>query len=190
MNTRLEIPSLTELGFPDTVVETIDSHKEGLILVVGITGSGKTTTVASLREHLAEKYRVFSLEDSIEFVHDNDNVLQRDVSSFNGDYDKAWADIISTNPTVLVIDGIYDKERVNLALSAIEAGYYVIATHYADNAENIVEDLMSILPKRYISQAHQVVSNTFVMGIHQKLTRSETGRNLECEILVSNNSPA
>ena len=135
------IPRLEDLGVPE-VVRTLAEERRGLVLVTGPTGSGKTTTVAAMIDHInrTKAVTVVTIEDPIEFLFRDDKALvnQREVGNDTGGFAEAMRRVLRQDPDVILIGEMRDPETVQAALAAAETGHLVLSTlHTADTVETI-----------------------------------------------------
>jgi twitching motility protein PilT len=135
------IPRLEDLGVPD-VVRTLAEERRGLVLVTGPTGSGKTTTVAAMIDHInrTRAVTVVTIEDPIEFLFRDDRALvnQREIGNDTGGFAEAMRRVLRQDPDVILIGEMRDPETVQAALAAAETGHLVLSTlHTADTVETI-----------------------------------------------------
>ena len=135
------IPRLDDLGVPD-VVRTLAEERRGLVLVTGPTGSGKTTTVAAMIDHInrTRAVTVVTIEDPIEFLFRDDRALvnQREIGNDTGGFAEAMRRVLRQDPDVILIGEMRDPETVQAALAAAETGHLVLSTlHTADTVETI-----------------------------------------------------
>lgn len=154
-----KIPSISELSLPP-VLEKLSMEKRGLILVTGMTGSGKTTTLASMINHRNERSdgHILTIEDPIEYYHEHKKsvVTQREIGVDTVSYSTALKNALRQRPDVILIGEIRDAEVMEQALIASETGHLCLATLHTNNAYQAIERIVNFFPE---DQQHQVRLN-------------------------------
>ncbi len=185
------IPTLSSTGLP-AVVETILDQHQGMILVTGATGMGKTTTLAAMVDFINERraHHILTVEDPIEFVHPKKKgvVNQRQVGRDTHSYLNALKGALREDPDVIVIGELRDLETISLAISAAETGHLVIGTLSTTNAPKTVDRIIDSYPPGEQSQIRSTLAETLKAVITQKLIPSE-GKDrmlMAAEILIVN----
>jgi twitching motility protein PilT len=144
---NLKVPSIDEMGLPE-VLKKIISFPQGLILVTGPTGSGKSTTLAAMIRYLNEtaKKHVITIEDPIEFVHPSHRCLisQREVGLHTLEFNKALRSALREDPDVILIGEMRDRPTVNTALQAAQTGHLVLGTLHTRSAINSINRLLNL----------------------------------------------
>ena len=187
-----QIPTLEELGFPQDIAERILAQQTGLVLLTGITGSGKTTSLAALIQVLNERggSRIITIEEPIEYVYPqmpDSIVTQRevgmDVSSF---YDGLRFGL-RQDPDVILVGEIRDRETAQLALSAAETGHLIFATMHTPDAKGAVTRLADIFPADQHDDIRTQLSLSLRFVIAQHLLPSDVGgrRVLAMEVMYA-----
>ena len=150
------VASIEDLGLP-SVVRTLASEPRGMVLVTGPTGSGKTTTLASMIEHINETRacNIVAIEDPIEVVHTDKMAIinQREIGTDTSDYVQAMRRVLRQDPDVILIGEMRDPETVWAALSAAETGHLVLSTLHTTNATETVNRIVDFFPP---FQQHQI----------------------------------
>jgi twitching motility protein PilT len=186
-----KIPTLEQLELPG-VLKTIAAANDGLVLVTGATGSGKSTTLAALIDHIntTESCHIMTLEDPIEFVHQNKQALinQREIAVDSSTFASALKHVLRQDPDVILIGEMRDAESASVALTAAETGHLVFGTLHTQDAAESLERLINIFPTDRIAQVRMQLSLGLRAIICQKLLpRAGGGRTAAMEILL--NSP-
>jgi twitching motility protein PilT len=184
------IPSLDELGLPPVVHRLLDQH-QGLILVTGATGHGKSTTLASMVDHLNENRRshIITVEDPIEFIHATDKnavVNQRQVGRDTMRFANALKGALREDPDVIIIGELRDKETISLALTAAETGHLVIGTMSTSNTHKTVDRVIDSFPPQQQNQVRTMLADSIKGIITQRLVKERAGKHrcLATEVLV------
>ncbi len=185
------IPTIEQLELPE-VLKTIAAANDGLVLITGATGSGKSTTLAALIDHInsTEACHIMSLEDPIEFVHTNKMSLinQREISVDSSTFASALKHVLRQDPDVILIGEMRDMESAAVALTAAETGHLVFGTLHTQDAPESLERLINLFPTDRVAQVRMQLSLGLRAIICQKLLpRAGGGRTAVLEILI--NSP-
>ena len=186
---KSRVPSIDELGLPDVYKKFI-LQKRGLFLVVGSTGSGKSTTIASMLEY-RNNYgsgHVVSIEDPIEFVFKHKNCIftQREINIDTYSYNIALKNALRQAPDVLFIGEIRDKDSMESALTFSETGHLVVATIHANNSNQAMERILTFYPEEQYNQVLTSLSNTLNAIVGQRLVKNVKGtQTLAYEILIN-----
>lgn len=190
-NISTSIPTIEMLGLPPTYSELI-MKKHGLVLVVGPTGSGKTTSLAAMIGHRNRNGfgHIVTIEDPIEFVHSHEQciVSQRDVGIDTFSYGMALKNALRQRPDVILIGEIRDRETMEHAITFAETGHLCVATLHSNNANQTIERILGFFPE---DKHPQILSNLSLnlRGIlSQRLVPTIDGkkRALAMEILINN----
>lgn len=172
------IPSLQELNTPTCVTQWLQ-HPHGLLLVTGATGSGKSTTLAAMLDHLnhTQPLHILTLEDPIEFVHTSQRSLvqQRSVPGHSADFATALRAALRQDPDVILVGELRDLTTVQLALRAAETGHLVLASLHTRSAAQAIERLVDIFPGEEKNLVRQQLSLSLLGVVHQVLCRSADG---------------
>ena len=174
-----EIPDLSTLGH-GPVIETLCRLKRGLVLITGITGCGKTTTLASMVKRIAEirSGMIITLEDPIEFVHEHNSSLvkQREIGRDTKSFAKALRQCLRQDPDVIVVGELRDRESMQIALTAAETGHLVLGTLHTMDAPKTIERLMDSFPPDQQDQIASQLSNVLEGVICQHLIPRADGQ--------------
>jgi twitching motility protein PilT len=185
----LKVYTLTDLGLPRVIGE-MTSNRNGLILVTGPTGSGKSTTLAAMINKINEERQanIITVEDPIEFVHPDKNciVSQREVGMDTDSFTDALKYILRQNPDVILVGELRDIETMNVALQASETGHLVFSTLHTASAAETLDRIVNLFPLHEREMLNLRLSATLRGVVAQKLlTRSDVpGRVAALEIMV------
>src|SRR5882762_8558744 len=187
------IKTIDELDLPEQLASLIDIY-EGLILVTGPTGSGKSTTLASLIHTINEKQQahIITIEDPIEFVHENRRCLisQRELASHTKSFGAALRAALREDPDIILVGEMRDLETIQLAITAAETGHLVFGTLHTNSAIKTVDRVIDVFPENQQAQIRVMLSES-LRGVASQvlLPRADhTGRVPVVEVLV--NTPA
>jgi len=184
-----EIPTISELGLPEQIKDII-AKPDGLILVTGPAGSGKSTTLASMINYLnqTEVRNIITIEDQIEYLYKNDKciIAQRDIGDDTQSIKTAMKHALQHDPDVIVIGEMADMDTISTAISAAEAGRLVLGVLYANNALQSVDLLKEAFPQDRQPQIAAQLARVLEAVISQKLVkRISGGRVAAYEILIA-----
>ncbi|WP_313176270.1 PilT/PilU family type 4a pilus ATPase [Massilia sp.] len=172
------IPPLGELGLPPVLSELI-MEKRGLLLVVGATGSGKSTTIASMLDYRNEHRtgHILTLEDPIEYLFKNKKsiVNQREIGSDALDFNMALRNSLRQAPDVILIGEIRDRETMTAALAYAQSGHLVVATLHANNSYNALNRIISFYPIENRPALLQDLASATKAIVSQRLVRAAAG---------------
>jgi twitching motility protein PilU len=184
------IPVLADLQLPPVLADLI-MEKRGLLLLVGSTGSGKSTTIASMLDHRNElrSGHILTLEDPIEYLFRNKKsiVNQREIGSDAKDFYTALRNSMRQAPDCILIGEIRDKETMAAALAYAQSGHLVLATLHANNSYNALNRIISFYPIENRAALLQDLSSTVKAIVSQRLVRSLNGgtRSAAVEVMVN-----
>ena len=188
---RGDIPSFRDLGLPVETFERLAMLKRGLILVTGITGSGKSTTLASIIQFMNQTVNrhIITIEDPIEYSYKDERCLinQREVGIDTRDFKSALKNAMREAPDVILVGEMRDAETVNAAIDAAETGHLVLSTLHTINAQQTMERIINFFPPFQHSLVRMQLSLVFQAVISQRLIpRKDTpGRVPGLEIMVA-----
>ncbi len=184
-----EIRSIEQLGLPD-VVRSLAEEARGIVLVTGTTGSGKSTTLAAMIDHINQTRprHIVTLEDPIEYLHQDKRsiVNQREVGSDTHSFGRAMRRVLRQDPDVILIGEMRDEETVRTALSAAETGHLVLSTVHTLDATETINRIIDFFPPHLQQQARVMLSSTLKGAIAQRLVPDVTGdgRVAAAEVMV------
>ncbi len=186
-----EIPSAKELKLPDTIVN-LANRENGLILVTGPTGSGKSTTQACLIDYINRKRpcHIITIEDPIEYVHQNRKAVveQREVYADTTSFANALKYVLRQDPDVILIGEMRDPETISAALTAAETGHLVIATLHTNDCPQTVDRIIDSFPPHQQNQVRTQLASSLAAVVSQRLLpRADNRGRLACfEVMVAN----
>ncbi len=184
-----DVPRLENLGLPDACSD-LAGRKSGLVLVTGATGSGKSTTLAAVVDHVnrTQRVHILTLEDPIEFVHRdrtaivNQRQVGSDVATFSGGVIRA----LRHDPDVILIGEMRDLETIEAALTAAETGHLVLATLHTSSAAQTVDRILDVFPADKQAQVRLQLSSTLQGILSQHLLPGiDGGRVAAVEVLIA-----
>lgn len=184
------IKTIDELDLPEQLTSLIDAS-EGLILVTGPTGSGKSTTLASLIHTINEKQQahIITIEDPIEFVHENHRCLisQRELASHTKSFGAALRAALREDPDIILVGEMRDLETISLAITAAETGHLVFATLHTNSAIKTIDRVIDVFPEGQQTQIRVMLSESLRGVVAQALLPrpDHQGRVPVVEILVN-----
>ncbi len=185
----LAIPEFDQLKLPQ-ILKKIIRRPNGLILVTGPTGSGKSTTLAAMLDILnREEYgHLITVEDPIEFVHPHKNCIvnQREVGVDTKSFANALKRILRQDPDFVLVGELRDAETIEMALTMAETGHLVFGTLHTNSAVQSINRIINVFPPHQQTQIRQVLAFTLVGVVSQILIPKsfEHGRAMACEILI------
>lgn len=185
----INIPEWDSIGIPKVMREVI-KRPSGLVLVTGPTGSGKSTTLASILDTLnREEYgHLMTVEDPIEFVHPHKNcvVNQREVGVDTKSFHSALKQVLRQDPDFILVGELRDVETIEMALTMAETGHLVFGTLHTNSAVQTINRVINVFPPHQQSQVRQLLSFTLQAVISQSLLPKADGkgRAMACEVLI------
>jgi twitching motility protein PilT len=183
------MPSMEQLGLPAVVRKLCDYH-QGMILVTGATGTGKSTTLASMIDHLnaTRSLNIISLEDPIEFVHrsKSSQVIQRELGTHLPSFAEGVRAAMREDPDVILVGEMRDAETISMAMTAAETGHLVLGTLHTTSATKTLDRIVDALPTEEREQTKSFLAASLIAVITQILVKSpdQRARRAICEIMV------
>lgn len=190
-----KIKTAQELGLPPGIVDLIDCDR-GLILVTGPTGSGKSTTLAALIDHINQTTdsHILTIEDPIEFVHENKKSLinQREVGSHTKSFANALKAALREDPDIMLVGEMRDLETISLALTAAETGHLVFGTLHTNNASKTIHRIIDVFPAEQQSMIQTMLAESLRGVVAQTLFKraDKPGRVAAYEVMKNTKAVA
>jgi len=184
----VSIKSIAELSLPPVIRELAEEER-GIVLLTGTTGSGKSTTLAAMIDHINSTRRrhIVTVEDPLEFLHEDKKSIinQREVGMDTGSFKRALRRVLRQDPDVILIGEMRDEETVHAALSAAETGHLVFSTVHTVDAAETVNRLIDFFPPHMHNQVRAMIGSTLKGAVSQRLVPSidGSGRIACCEVL-------
>ncbi|RME02456.1 MAG: type IV pilus twitching motility protein PilT [Planctomycetota bacterium] len=188
-----KIKSIAALGLPKSVVK-LARLKKGMVLVTGVTGSGKSTTLASLIDFINTNRgeHIITIEDPIEFVHQNKKSLiaQREVGSHTQSFASALRASLREDPDIIMVGELRDLETIELAITAAETGHLVFGTLHTSSAAKTIDRIIDVFPAYQQSQIRTMLAESLKGVISQNLLPTVNGDGRVAAVEVMFNNPA
>ena len=185
-----EVPKLDQLNMPPVLKDFCDYH-QGMVLVTGSTGTGKSTTLAAMIDHLnsSRNLNIISLEDPIEFVHKSkqSQVIQREVGTHVTSFADGVRSAMREDPDVILVGELRDAETISMAMTAAETGHLVLGTLHTTGAVKTIDRIIDALPGELREQTKAFLAMSLNAVITQVLVKTPDGRGRKAilEILVN-----
>ncbi len=183
------MPSIDQLGLPPVVRKLCDYH-QGMILVTGATGTGKSTTLASMIDYLnaTRALNIITLEDPIEFIHrsKSSQVIQRELGTHLPSFAEGVRAAMREDPDVILVGEMRDAETISMAMTAAETGHLVLGTLHTTSATKTIDRIIDALPTDEREQTKSFLSNSLIAVVTQYLLKSpdQRSRRAVCEVMV------
>ena len=184
-------PTLEDLGLPETLKKYTDYH-QGMVLITGPAGCGKSATLAALVDHINQQRteHILTVEDPIEIIHPSKNCLvnQRHAGHHTASFARALRGALREDPDVIVIGELRDLETISLAMTAAETGHFVLATLHTSNAVRTVNRMIGAFPSNEQDQVRAMLSESLRAVLSQRLVPTADGKRRvpALELLVIN----
>jgi twitching motility protein PilU len=189
---KSDIASIDDLNLPP-IFKEISSTKRGLVLIVGATGSGKSTTMAAMIDFRNASFpgHIITVEDPVEFVYENRKsiVTQREVGLDTESYHSALKNALRQAPDVIVIGEVRDSETMEAAITFAETGHLCLATLHANNANQAMERIMSFFPQDRHRQIYMMLSMNMRGIVSQRLVKRKDGQGRIAAVEIMLDSP-
>ncbi len=187
---QAQVPRLDELGGMPPVLKDLILHKRGLVLMVGATGSGKSTTLAAMINHRNETMtgHILTIEDPVEYVHPNRRsiVNQREVGQDTLSYERALKSALREAPDVILVGEVRARETMDACVQLANTGHLAISTLHANNAYQALQRIVNLYPETLREQLYMDLSLTLRAIISQRLVRRKDGsRCAVMEVMVN-----
>ena len=188
----LDIPKIEEIGFPNDVWKDIINRKHGLVLLTGITGAGKSTTIASLIHRISEKNacRIMTIEDPIEYIFPQKHsiISQREVGRDVKSFLQGLKEMLRQDPDIIFVGEMRDSETIAMTLMAAETGHLVFSTLHTRDATGTITRILDYFPAGRQAEVRNQLSLGLAYIVCQKLVpkKDKTGRIVAIEILNNN----
>jgi twitching motility protein PilT len=190
-----EVPTLERLNIPDVIRSFCDYH-QGMVLVTGSTGTGKSTTLAAMINHLnhTRSLNIISLEDPIEFVHPSkkSQLIQRELGTHLKTFSDGVRSAMREDPDVILVGEMRDADTISMAMTAAETGHLVLGTLHTTSAVKSIDRIIDALPGDLREQTKSFLSQSLKAVVTQVLVKTPDGRGRKAvfEILINNRAIA
>ncbi len=188
----MTVPSLEQIGFPNDVWQDIVKLQQGLVLVTGITGAGKSTTIASFISQISEKRacRIITLEDPIEYILRQNNAMisQREVGRDVDTFNTGLRAVLREDPDIIFVGEMRDQQTIAMTLMAAETGHLVFSTLHTRDVTGAITRILDYFPPERQDEVRNQLSLGLAYVVSQKLVpkKDGTGRIIAMEILNNN----
>src|SRR5262249_4714741 len=183
------VPTLEKLALPPVVTKLCDFH-QGMVLVTGSTGTGKSTTLAAMIDHpnATRHLNIISLEDPIEFVHASkqSQVIQRELGTHIPSFAEGVRAAMREDPDVILVGELRDAETISMAMTAAETGHLVLGTLHTTSAVKTIDRIIDALPVEEREQTKSFLAQSLLAVVTQVLVKTADGhgRKAVCEVLM------
>jgi twitching motility protein PilT len=185
------VKGLTDLGMPTTTLIDIANSPRGLVLVTGPTGSGKSTTLAAMIDHINtnKKLHIVTIEDPIEFNHNHKNSIinQREIGPDTMGFESALRAVLREAPDVILVGEMRDYETIKSAVTAAETGHLVMGTLHTNSAPESIDRIVDVFPEEQQEQIRTQLANNLVAVVTQQLLlrAGGEGRVIAYEVMIA-----
>ncbi len=190
-NIPFEVPTIDGLNLPDTIKKIAD-YERGLVLVTGITGSGKSSTLAAIIDHINnhQNNHILTIEDPIEFlIRDRKSIIsQRELGIDTKSFSQALRSALRQDPDVILIGEMRDQETIEIALTAAETGHLVLSTLHTMDAQESINRILGVFEPHEHQQVREQLASVLSAIISQRLASKKDGSGFvpAVEILINN----
>lgn len=187
-----EVPNIDKLGLPEVLKETVMT-KNGLIIMVGGTGSGKSTSLAAMIDYRNQNSygHIITIEDPIEYVHPHKNcvIMQREVGVDTDDWEIALKNTLRQAPDVILLGEIRDRDTMEFGIAFAETGHLAMATLHANSSNQALDRIINFFPEERKTQLLMDLSLNLKAVISQRLVKTPDGKGRRAAIEILLNSP-
>ncbi len=182
------VPTIESLGLPE-VVRTIAREERGLVLVTGITGSGKSTTLAAMIDEInqSKPCKIVTIEDPLEYLHRENmaSIIQREVGSDTESFGKALRASLRQDPDIILVGEMRDRETIDIALKAAETGHLVLSTLHTMDAPKTIQRIVSVFELSEQKTVRLRLADSLIAVVSQRLLRrkDKVGRIAVLEVM-------
>jgi twitching motility protein PilT len=188
-----KVPSMESLNLPSVMYKFCDLH-QGMVLITGSTGTGKSTTLAAMIDHLnnTRDLNIISLEDPIEFVHKRQNCLisQREIGIHTESFSDALHSALREDPDVILVGELRDLETMSVAMTAAEMGVLVLGTLHTNGAAPTIDRVINVFPADKQDHVRNMLSTSLRGVISQQLAKTKDGKGRVAVLEILVNTPA
>jgi len=183
------VPKISDLGLPE-IIYSLAEKQRGLVLITGPTGSGKSTTLAAMIDHVNSNRRchIITIEDPIEYLHKHNKsvINQREIGSDTKSYSNALRAALREDPDVILIGEMRDLETISIALTAAETGHLVLSTLHTLGAAKTIDRIIDVFPPHQQGQVRSQLSTVLQGIVSQQLIRKadNSGRVVATEVMI------
>lgn len=188
-----QMPTLDDLGHPP-VLKRLTEHSHGMVLVTGATGTGKTTTLAAMINHMniTRRLNIITLEDPVEFLHESKQslVVQREIGTSAASFQDGLRAALREDPDVILVGELRDPETISMAMTAAETGHLVLGTLHTTTATKTIDRIIDVMPTEMKQQAQVFLSQHLRGVVSQRLVRTADKNSRRAVLEIMLNSPA
>jgi twitching motility protein PilT len=188
-----KVPSIDDMKMPP-ILKKIALFKRGLVIVTGPTGSGKSTTMAAMINHINQNRNahIITIEDPLEFTHHNNQCIidHREIGANAVSFEDAIRSAIREDPDVILVGEMRDLETISLAIKAAEMGILVLGTLHTNSASKTIDRIIDVFPAKEQEQIRAMLSESIKAVIAQQLLKSKDGKGRIAALEVLISSPA